>query len=155
MSKLQVPEEPPIPAALDQSKASKEKHPSSVPALLASLRSLEKAPAKPKPVKSTQFLYPASLYATTQPEASSSTSPPKDRLITSWKMNEFMYRKADNPFPTLARGLFTEQVEGSNGQHEDKIVARGYDKFFNIDEVAWTYVSSGHPLADRATANSR
>jgi tRNA ligase len=94
-------------------------------------------------------------------------------------------------FPTLARGLFTEELEegdevppgmeGVEGREvtevkgEDKegaegtggdvredsdegggpakkrkirerIVARGYDKFFNIDEVPWTYVSTLLPL---------
>ncbi|KAL1925305.1 uncharacterized protein VTP21DRAFT_188 [Calcarisporiella thermophila] len=54
--------------------------------------------------------------------------------IVSWKMNEFQYRKDPPPFPTLARGLFTRKNE--EGKHE--IVARGYDKFFNIGEVKKT-----------------
>lgn len=65
-------------------------------------------------------------------------------------MTEHMYFNANNPFPTLARGLFTEEVEdgddippgvSGSGQGRDRIVARGYDKFFNIDEVEWTSVS--------------
>jgi tRNA ligase len=51
-------------------------------------------------------------------------------------MTEHMYFKANNKFPTLARGLFTEEVDG-----QERIVARGYDKFFNTDETAWTNVS--------------
>ncbi|KAF7299196.1 tRNA ligase [Mycena indigotica] len=52
--------------------------------------------------------------------------------ITSWKMNEVKYYTVPSPFPTYARGIFsTEQ----NGEH--RIVARGYDKFFNIGEVGW------------------
>ncbi|KAF8588174.1 hypothetical protein K439DRAFT_1613751 [Ramaria rubella] len=63
--------------------------------------------------------------------------------IRSWKMNEFKYYDIPSPFPTLARGLFTrwEGVEGSSeGSSKGKysIVARGYDKFFNIGEVPWT-----------------
>ncbi|KAF8515637.1 RNA ligase-domain-containing protein [Gautieria morchelliformis] len=60
-------------------------------------------------------------------------------------MNEFKYYEVPSPFPTLARGLFTSydgsdvdaKGEGpSNGKYS--IVARGYDKFFNIGEVPWT-----------------
>ncbi|EIN08726.1 hypothetical protein PUNSTDRAFT_67333 [Punctularia strigosozonata HHB-11173 SS5] len=52
--------------------------------------------------------------------------------ISSWKMNEFKYYDIPSPFPTLARGLFTRQIGDKY-----KIVARGYDKFFNIGEVPW------------------
>ncbi|CAK5270224.1 unnamed protein product [Mycena citricolor] len=52
--------------------------------------------------------------------------------VTSWKMNEFKYYEVPSPFPTLARGIFT--TEDGNGVH--RIVARGYDKFFNVGEVA-------------------
>jgi tRNA ligase len=81
----------------------------------------------------------------------SSTYPaPADPSVTirSWKMNEFKYYDVPSPFPTLARGLFTSydgdnadsKGEGpSNGKYS--IVARGYDKFFNIGEVPWTNVS--------------
>ena len=67
-------------------------------------------------------------------------------MIRSWKMNEFKYYDVPSPFPTLARGLFTtwvseddKQGEG-NGNGRYTIVARGYDKFFNIGEVPWTTV---------------
>ncbi|TIC25832.1 hypothetical protein E3Q11_03262 [Wallemia mellicola] len=53
---------------------------------------------------------------------------PETNLL-SWKMSEHHYAKQPCPFPTLARGLFTT---------DDKIIVRGYDKFFNIAEVPWT-----------------
>lgn len=115
-----------------------DKHPESVPELLDSLRRLQHD--DPKAVRSTVHLYPASLYAAAagmdDAEASTSASA-GTRRITSWKMTEHMYFKADNKFPTLARGLFTEDGDGN-----ERIVARGYDKFFNTDETAWTEVSS-------------
>ena len=63
--------------------------------------------------------------------------------IRSWKMNEFKYCDVPSPFPTLARGLFTRELskEGSSDERRYQIVARGYDKFFNIGEVCWTDVS--------------
>jgi tRNA ligase len=62
--------------------------------------------------------------------------------IQSWKMNEFKYYDVPSPFPTLARGLFTQAVPtGKGGEVKHRIVARGYDKFFNIGEVPWTTVS--------------
>ncbi|ORY74143.1 RNA ligase-domain-containing protein [Protomyces lactucae-debilis] len=54
-------------------------------------------------------------------------------VLQSWKMDEFSYGKPDKPLPTDARGLFTMK-EGDRYQ----IIARGYDKFFNTDEVAAT-----------------
>ncbi|KAF9652387.1 RNA ligase [Thelephora ganbajun] len=65
-----------------------------------------------------------------------------EMTIRSWKMNEFKYYDVPSPFPTLARGLFTTEVdEGrkrSGKEKEYRIVIRGYDKFFNIGEVPWT-----------------
>ncbi len=69
-------------------------------------------------------------------------------------MDEHKYYDVPSPFPTLARGLFTNWVQSESGNApattEDKgekgkyrIVARGYDKFFNIGEVPWTNVSVG------------
>ena len=60
--------------------------------------------------------------------------------VRSWKMNEFKYYDVPSPFPTLARGLFSQEVKDKNGKVEHRIVARGYDKFFNIGEVPWTSV---------------
>ena len=64
--------------------------------------------------------------------------------IRSWKMSEFKYYDVPSPFPTLARGLFTRELkkEAGSDQPRYQIVARGYDKFFNIGEVHWTDVSS-------------
>ncbi|KXN82196.1 tRNA ligase 1 [Leucoagaricus sp. SymC.cos] len=64
-------------------------------------------------------------------------------LVRSWKMNEFKYYDIPSPFPTLARGLFTTEIEPESEEDAHKpvkyrIVARGYDKFFNIGEVPWT-----------------
>ncbi|GAA6009673.1 hypothetical protein JCM10207_004149 [Rhodosporidiobolus poonsookiae] len=63
------------------------------------------------------------------------------RVLTSWKMADYAYKREPCPFPTRARGLFTEKVAGDKeGEEEDyRIVARGYDKFFNIGEVSWTH----------------
>ena len=83
---------------------------------------------------------------------SSSTYPAPnvpEMTIRSWKMNEFKYYDVPSPFPTLARGIFTTWVpEKAGGESEEgdakgkyRIVARGYDKFFNIGEVPWTTVS--------------
>lgn len=122
-----------------------EKHPASTPALLTSLRELRIT--QPKAVRANVHIYPASIYA--QNGESSASAQARDRRITSWKMTEHMYYNANNPFPTLARGLFTEEVEETDelppgcekGKDvKDRIVARGYDKFFNIDEVEWTNV---------------
>lgn len=74
---------------------------------------------------------------------------PADKTIkvTSWKMNEFKYYDVPSPFPTLARGLFTtENVNGAeDADVKYRIIARGYDKFFNIGEVPWTNVSTSLP----------
>ncbi len=47
------------------------------------------------------------------------------------------YGKANKPLPSDARGLFSHKTESDNYD----IVIRGYDKFFNIDEVAYTHWS--------------
>ncbi|KAJ1845934.1 trna ligase, partial [Coemansia sp. RSA 2708] len=61
-----------------------------------------------------------------------------DRDITSWKSTDYLYKKEPCPLPTQARGLFTGVDDG-----EERIVARGYDKFFNINEVrktSWQWI---------------
>jgi tRNA ligase len=112
-----------------------DKHPTSTSELLESLRKLRDD--NPKAVKPTVHLYPTSIYAPEIDDDQASSSSSSPRRITSWKMTEHMYFQSNNNFPTLARGLFTEEVNG-----EERIVARGYDKFFNTDEVAWSYVST-------------
>ncbi|KAG5641321.1 hypothetical protein DXG03_005490 [Asterophora parasitica] len=65
--------------------------------------------------------------------------------VRSWKMNEFKYYDIPSPFPTLARGIFTVELPpDADGDAKEeateqtyRIVARGYDKFFNIGEVPW------------------
>ncbi|KII91379.1 hypothetical protein PLICRDRAFT_105688 [Plicaturopsis crispa FD-325 SS-3] len=72
---------------------------------------------------------------------SSTYAAPADPSITvrSWKMNEFKYYDVPSPFPTLARGLFTTEIEEPTADTPKyRIVARGYDKFFNVGEVPWT-----------------
>jgi tRNA ligase len=48
-------------------------------------------------------------------------------------MNEWDYKK--HRTPTQARGLFTRETNDRN-----EIVVRGYNKFFNVDEVPETQV---------------
>lgn len=63
------------------------------------------------------------------------------QTITSWKMQDYAYKRDPCPYPTRARGLFTAGT--------DRIVARAYDKFFNVDEVSWTkvrFISLSHSL---------
>ncbi|MCJ1443372.1 MAG: hypothetical protein MMC23_003870 [Stictis urceolatum] len=49
--------------------------------------------------------------------------------VDSWKFNDWDYKRDD--LPTYARGLFTYK----NKAGYPEIVTRGYDKFFNIEEV--------------------
>lgn len=123
--------------------------PESVDALLDSLNRLKLN--QPKAVSQTIHIY----------EPLASDDCPDDshkRYITSWKMQEHLYRRKDCPFPTLARGIFTAAEDFSLQQPQQRgesskdsqrkrirIVARGYDKFFNIGEVPWTEVGE-HPL---------
>ena len=60
-------------------------------------------------------------------------------VVSSWKFNDWDYKRDD--LPTYARGLFT--YKRSDGAPE--IAIRGYDKFFNVDEVnetQWRNVES-------------
>ncbi len=71
-----------------------------------------------------------------------------DVTVESWKMNEFKYYDVPSPFPTLARGLFSTKEHGAKVDEPGyRIVARGYDKFFNIGEVPWTTVRGFLPYA--------
>ncbi|SCW04413.1 LAFE_0H12970g1_1 [Lachancea fermentati] len=56
-----------------------------------------------------------------------------DAHVVSWKFNEWDYGKNSIHLPCNARGLFI-----SESLEDPRIVARGYDKFFNIDEVYFT-----------------
>ena len=58
-------------------------------------------------------------------------------LVDSWKFNDWDYKRSD--LPTYARGLFTTRRHDGTPE----IVVRGYDKFFNVDEVSttrWDYI---------------
>ncbi|PWN39423.1 hypothetical protein IE81DRAFT_369099 [Ceraceosorus guamensis] len=85
------------------------------------------------------------------PDSNTKASTPRtsECILTSWKVSEFAYRKVevvsleeDADIPTLARGLFTAaadmESEGKGETKRERIVARGYDKFFNVDEMRWT-----------------
>ncbi|KAI9829142.1 MAG: hypothetical protein M1832_000165 [Thelocarpon impressellum] len=52
--------------------------------------------------------------------------------VDSWKFQDWDYKRDD--LPTYARGLFTHRSPDGRAD----ITVRGYDKFFNIDEVAKT-----------------
>ncbi|PVU92834.1 hypothetical protein BB561_003597 [Smittium simulii] len=54
----------------------------------------------------------------------------KNFKIRNWRFKEHLYYKNASPLPTSARGLFTRKVDNENHM----IQARGYDKFFNINE---------------------
>lgn len=53
----------------------------------------------------------------------------QNTFVDSWKFQDWDYKRDD--LPTYARGLFT--LRSANKDYE--IAARGYDKFFNIEEV--------------------
>ncbi|CAI4061112.1 hypothetical protein N7582_001800 [Saccharomyces uvarum] len=56
-----------------------------------------------------------------------------DKRVVSWKFNEWDYGKNNITLPCKARGLFI-----SDDIESPVIVARGYDKFFNMGEVNFT-----------------
>jgi tRNA ligase len=49
--------------------------------------------------------------------------------VDSWRMQDWDYKRPD--LPTYARGLFTTRTS----KNEPEIAVRGYDKFFNVNEV--------------------
>ncbi|PQE25804.1 fungal tRNA ligase adenylyltransferase protein [Rutstroemia sp. NJR-2017a BBW] len=57
---------------------------------------------------------------------------PANIVVNSWRFQDWDYKRDD--LPTYARGLFTAKNE--KGQPE--IAVRGYDKFFNTEEVTAT-----------------
>jgi tRNA ligase len=52
-----------------------------------------------------------------------------DISVDSWRFQDWDYKRDD--LPTYARGLFTTKTKNNTPE----IVIRGYDKFFNVDEV--------------------
>ncbi|KAI1377001.1 tRNA ligase [Hypoxylon crocopeplum] len=57
---------------------------------------------------------------------------PDGITVDSWRLHDWDYKKPN--LPTYARGLFT--TKNRKGDYE--IAVRGYDKFFNVDEVSDT-----------------
>lgn len=130
----------------------------------ALLDSLNSASAKPKPlVRATLYAaYPDGSGGRADVDSRGQQLPESDRaaaltavrsrgghVLESWKVQEYAYgRHADSIFkvfprsgsppdiPTLARGLFTEKSPSGSA----RIVLRGYDKFFNVNEMPWTRV---------------
>ncbi|KAK0460932.1 RNA ligase [Desarmillaria tabescens] len=86
----------------------------------------------------SQLISDLASLATKKPKLVNSTvyDAPADPTIKvrSWKMNEYKYYDVPSPFPSLVRGIFSVDLP----ENRHRIVARGYDKFFNIGEVPWT-----------------
>jgi len=62
---------------------------------------------------------------------------PTGITVDSWRFQEFDYKRRD--LPTYARGLFTTRTQAG----VPEIATRGYDKFFNINEVretSWEHI---------------
>lgn len=57
---------------------------------------------------------------------------PHGITVDSWRMQDWDYKKSG--LPTYARGLFTTHLKNK----QPEIAVRGYDKFFNVDEVPET-----------------
>ncbi|KAI0432490.1 RNA ligase-domain-containing protein [Xylaria sp. FL1042] len=57
---------------------------------------------------------------------------PDNISVDSWRFQDWDYKKPN--LPTYARGLFTTR----NRRNDHEIAVRGYDKFFNVDEVSDT-----------------
>lgn len=57
------------------------------------------------------------------------------QVWTSWTMRESVYKKKADSLPTMARGIFTQNIRGDHF-----IKVRGYDKFFNVLETTATQV---------------
>ena len=102
---------------------------------------LGSAPYAPQDVEEVQTLI-RNLEGSTKKDAKSSkksfsckqtaftvANSPKNITVFSWRFQDWDYKRDD--LPTYARGLFTSKNE--KGQPE--ICIRGYDKFFNTEEV--------------------
>ncbi|GAC98967.1 hypothetical protein PHSY_006564 [Pseudozyma hubeiensis SY62] len=112
-------------------------HLSEIESATALVSALDAARKQPKPlIRSTGHI------VCRTPTSSASTSSAHHHLL-SWKVAEFAYRKSTaigSELPTLARGLFTERLSSTSEKH--RIVVRGYDKFFNLNELPWTKPAS-------------
>lgn len=78
-----------------------------------------------------------------------------DIKLTGWSFQEFDYGKPNIKLASNARGLFSLQTptpshDNTTCLSEERIVARGYDKFFNVGELPflkWPWIeanSDGH-----------
>lgn len=56
-----------------------------------------------------------------------------NQRVVSWKFQEWDYGKRNLPLPCNARGLFI-----TDDAQNPQIAARGYDKFFNVNEMPFT-----------------
>lgn len=64
---------------------------------------------------------------------------PNGITVDSWRFADWDYKRRD--LPVYARGLFTTKTQ----RHGLEIAVRGYDKFFNVDEVPetkWNYIQN-------------
>ncbi|KAI9674793.1 MAG: hypothetical protein M1817_001697 [Caeruleum heppii] len=64
---------------------------------------------------------------------------PKELTVDSWRFQDWDYKRDD--LPIYARGLFTNQFQRGTPE----LVVRGYDKFFNVDEVSktkWNHIEN-------------
>ncbi|KZV91257.1 hypothetical protein EXIGLDRAFT_615876 [Exidia glandulosa HHB12029] len=59
--------------------------------------------------------------------------------VTNWRVAKSAYYNSSFTLPTKIRGLWTRQLPRSSDdeEHSWEIVARGYDKFYEVDEVSW------------------
>lgn len=65
------------------------------------------------------------------------------KKITGWSFREWDYGKPNITLASNARGLFTIEEPSNDGYHE-RIVVRGYDKFFNLNELPnlnWNWIT--------------
>lgn len=62
-----------------------------------------------------------------------------DFYVHCWNLLGSKYNRVRTPLPTPASSLFTTCEMDSNDAPY-KIVVRGYDRFFEIDEMPWTTV---------------
>ncbi|TPX36659.1 hypothetical protein SmJEL517_g01344 [Synchytrium microbalum] len=109
--------------------------------MVQSLSALEKGTGKSKQVRRSRYVMD-----------------PPGIHVYSYNCNEWLYKKADCPFPTMARGLFVRNLNEGPASDKDKkrtddddrngnweIVIRGYDKFFNVNEVqatTWSWLQA-------------
>ncbi|KAJ1548688.1 hypothetical protein HK405_000609 [Cladochytrium tenue] len=95
--------------------------------LVAALLPLTRGTGRQRSARCSHYAVPAA----TDPEA-----PPL--VITSFNCNEWLFNKDPPVLPTHARGLFVLRDLAKRGLSGNRVVVRGYDKFFNVGETSWT-----------------